>query len=187
MFKKGSISLSINMIVVVVLAFVMLGLMLGLGQRIIDGASETASQVSEQTRQDIVNRLTQSNEPLYFNQREFEVPFGNRRTITFGVRNVDPVLKNLAVAIRYMDPSDPGAGALLNASRSADISTGGSFFWSPFPQRFGPGESTVFDVQYYAPRGERNTYIFKFQVVAYDEDGTLEGVVAEQLIFINVI
>lgn len=189
MFKRGSISLSINMIVVVVLAFVMLGLMLTLGRNIIDSAGSTAEQVSEQTRQDIINRLIQSNDPLYFTQRQFEIGFNSEMMVMFGIKNTMPSPRNLQVEIHHIHPST-GALTKLSSTKmfyideSDSNSAVGAFQWDSGPQSFSPGEGRPFDVVYTAPQNV-GTYQFRFRIVDADADADSHPV-AEQSIFIMV-
>jgi hypothetical protein len=180
--KTGSISISINMIVVVVLAFVMLGLLLGLGRQIIGQSQDTAISVIGQTKQDIQNELIRNDEPLYFSQREYDVGFGKQATFNFGIKNVDPIDANLKVEIVYIDPVT-GAAVPLDSSKTADSSKGGAFFWAKIAQKYGAGEDNVFDVQYRAPRA-KDTYLFKFKLI---DEANPDVSVAEQVIFINVI
>jgi hypothetical protein len=177
--KRASLSLSIDMIVFVVIGFVMLGLMLTLGRKIVEGAGETSSQVSEQTKQQIINELTKSDSPLYFNQREFDVNFGQKKTITFGIKNINPTESNLAIIIVNGNgtPMAPKNKVSMFDSKDAE----GVFFWDNTPQRLGAGAGKVFDVQYYAPKS-KNTYLFKFMLYDVVNNQT----VSEQTIFMNV-
>lgn len=181
--KRGSISLSINMIVVVVLAFVMLGLMLGLGRNIIKNAEDMSSQVSEQTRQDIVNKLSESSEPLYFTQREFDVSFKDRLTLMFGVKNTRPASKDLKVEIFYVDPTTGNPDPI----KATEFKNYGKFQWDVGLNKYSAGEGKPFDVKYWPNEGAGNagvgTFQFKFRVIDPEEDNP----VAEQNIFINVI
>jgi hypothetical protein len=194
--KKGSISISINMIVVVVLAFVMLGLLLGLGRQIIGQSQDTAISVIGQTKQDIQNELIRNDDPLYFSQREYNVGFGKKATLNFGVKNVNPSDGHFYVDVTYL-AVDENTGETtptpLNPSRKGNSEagklTGGSFFWASVPQKIGAGEGSVFDVQYQAPKSQ-NTYLFKFVLrETVSETGlkaATDRIVAEQIIFINV-
>ena len=179
MVKKGSISLSINMVVVVVLAFVMLGLMLTLGRNIVESAGRTTDEITEQTRQDILNQLTRSNEPLYFNQREFDVSFGQQRTISFGVKNTGVIADNFRIEIFDVTDGNP---TQIDSSQSP-TNTQGSFFWATIPDSYTAGQGKVFDVQYRTPRQSRGTFIYQFRLIR----GTETESEAEQLVFINVI
>jgi hypothetical protein len=174
--KRASLSLSIDMIVFVVIGFVMLGLMLTLGRKIVEGAGETSTQVSEQTKQQIINELTKSDSPLYFNQREFDVNFGKRKTITFGIKNINPTEANLEIHIFT------GNGTEMTPLKTGALTTGGTFFWDNSQQKYSAGEARVFDVQYYGPK-TKDTYLFKF--LLYDR--TSNTTAAEQTIFVNVI
>ncbi|MFT4326320.1 MAG: hypothetical protein ACMXYK_02355 [Candidatus Woesearchaeota archaeon] len=215
--KKGSISISINMIVYVVVGFVMLGLILTLGRQIIDQASGTASQVAEQTRQNIINELIRSDDPLYFTQRLHEVPFGRDLNMMFGIKNIHPSPEIYQVQIYFIHPltgatfpiiprnTNVCAVSLVNGACPSnsyltleDIGmTGngnlevGQFQWDLGDQRFGPGEGRPFDLTYRAPRAVNR---FQFRIRIYDfehvqEAGeyTSEGIVAEQAITISVV
>jgi len=186
MEKRGSISISINMIVVVVLAFVMLGLLLGLGRQIIGQSQDTAISVIGQTKQDIQNELIRNDDSLYFSQREYDVDaFGKSVTINFGVKNLKAVSTNLKIVIEYIDPAT-GNSRPLTPKRSGPREEGGAFFWSIADQRYGAGEGNVVDVQYRAPSGGKGeTYLFKFKLIDVTEPAGTS--VAEQVIFINVI
>ncbi len=175
--KKGSISISINMIVVVVLAFVMLGLMLGLGRNIVTKATDMSDQITEQTRQDIINKLSQSSEPLYFTQREFKIGFNKEMTLMFGVKNVAPSQKSLLVKIEYIDPVS-GAKQPLTSKTGYSF---GTFQWDVGEQTFRAGEGKPFDVKYFAP-SDVGTYQFKFTVT----ESVTNTFVSEQSIFIMV-
>lgn len=183
MLKKGSISLSINMIVVVVLAFVMLGLMLTLGRNIVESAGDTAAQVSEQTRQNIINELIRSDEPLYFTQRLYDVPFGKDLNLMFGIKNVAPTNERLLVAIAYIDPYN-GNLTVVNPKTPSDQ---GSFQWDVGASTFRAGEGKPFDVVYTAPR-DQDTFQFRFIVFRMNESNAPDPEpVAEQTITVQVI
>jgi len=179
--KKGSISISINMIVVVVLAFVMLGLMLGVGRNIMQQADSGAISIMGQTKAEIENQLIRSNEPLYFSSRQYDVEFGKMATLNFGVKNTEPSSQELVVRIQYIDPESDSAPVDLSPNRVADADTGGSFFWVNLPDEYGPGMGKANDIQYRAPNS-RGTHTFKF--ILEDASGSQK---ASQIIFINVI
>lgn len=179
--KKGSISISINMIVVVVLAFVMLGLMLGVGRNIMNMAGSGAETILGTTEADILNELIRSDDPLYFSAREYDVNFGKRVTLNFGVKNVDPSTRNLHVEIEYIDSSS-AQQTTQDVVPSREVTEEyGAFFWVRIPDQFGPGEGKVWDVQYRAPSGTRDTFAFRFKLM----EGT--NTVASQVIFFNII
>jgi hypothetical protein len=191
--KSGSISISINMIVVVVLAFVMLGLLLGLGRQIIGQSQDTAISVIGQTKQDIQNELIRNDDPLYFSQREYDVAFGKKATLNFGIKNVNPQDGSFYVDVVYLEVNEAGdtTPKALKPDRSGNQLTGGSFFWASVPQQVGAGEGSVFDVQYQAPRDQK-TFLFKFTLKETAsgtevKSATEDRVIAEQIIFINVI
>lgn len=181
MNTKGSISISINMIVVVVLAFVMLGLMLTLGRSIVNQAQEGALNILGGTQQEIEKQLVTSNQPLYFADDQFEVEFAQRIDINFGVKNVDPATKNLKIQIEYIDPASGNPTGLAPSTTST--TNYGSFFWPVNAAQYGPGEGKALSVQYRAPSA-RGTHLFNFKLV---DAGNGDALVSEQVIFINII
>jgi hypothetical protein len=165
MLKRGSISLSINMIVVVVLAFDMLGLMLSLGRSIIDSARESTLDLSDTVRQQILDDLNQGNKPLSFAQNEISVQFNNERVIPVGIRNNDAGTKYFAVRMYAVDRDgtrirvNNRARPSINLSGSANESIG-EFQYSMQGTLLGPGQSEVLPLKYTARTSNKDNFLF---------------------------
>lgn len=184
--KKGSISLSINMIVVVVLAFVMLGLMLGLGRSIMNQAGDGATSLLGQTKQDIETQLIQTDEPLYFSQREYDVRFNDKVTLNFGVKNTEPSPKYLTVHIYTVNAADGKVNELSPKKSASRDDPCGAFYWAKIPMSFAAGQGKASDVQYRSP-SNRGTCIFKFVLTSSESSSSESVVVSEELIYVNII
>ncbi|RMF55467.1 hypothetical protein D6745_02095 [Candidatus Woesearchaeota archaeon] len=87
MRKKASLNLSINAIVVIILAITMLGLGLGFMRNTFGGVSEQFESVSDQMKQEMVESLKSSTEVAKLNAYEVNVKRGKTKNIYFGVKN----------------------------------------------------------------------------------------------------
>ena len=87
MRKKASLNLSINAIVVIILAITMLGLGLGFMRNTFGGVSDQFKTVSEQMKQEMIESLRGSTEGVKLSAYEVSVPRGGESTIYIGVKN----------------------------------------------------------------------------------------------------
>ena len=87
MFKKGSLSLSINAIVVLILAVTMLGLGLLFMQNMMGGAMDQLAGVSEEVENEMIRRIESSRERLEFRTFNFEIGRSRGQTYYYGVLN----------------------------------------------------------------------------------------------------
>lgn len=89
MRKKGSLQLSINAIVVLILAITLLGLGLGFIKNMFSSTSAQFDVTNQQLKSDILATLEESGELLTLKQAEFEVKSGSPQEFYFGLRNTD--------------------------------------------------------------------------------------------------
>ena len=87
MFKKGSLSLSINAIVVLILAVTMLGLGLLFMQNMMGGAMGQLSDVSDSVKDQMIERIRSSNEKLAFDSNDFAVRRSGNQEYYYGILN----------------------------------------------------------------------------------------------------
>ncbi len=87
MFKKGDLNLSINAIVVLVLAITMLMLGLMFIRNIFGGAAEQFAQVSEDVEKDMVDQLKESGKKVKLGTYEVEMKQSQEKTVFLGIKN----------------------------------------------------------------------------------------------------
>ena len=87
MFKRGSLNLSINAIVVLILAVTMLGLGLMFMQNMMGGAMDELDAVSGAVEEQMIERIRESNRRLEFSASNFDVQRAGSETFYYGVLN----------------------------------------------------------------------------------------------------
>ncbi len=117
--KKGSLNLSINAIVVLILAVTMLGLGLGFMKTMFGKATEQFGEVSGSMKQQIIDEIKSSNEKLALNVFDVELKRGDSKKIYFGLKNVLPT----SDVFNVLPDTNPG---LIILDGSIDTSYDGS-------------------------------------------------------------
>ncbi len=87
MFKKGSLSLSINAIVVLILAVTMLGLGLLFMNNMMGSSMDQLSSVADSIKDQMIERIRSGNEKLVFDSNDFEVKRSGQEEYYYGVLN----------------------------------------------------------------------------------------------------
>ncbi|MCB9362761.1 hypothetical protein H6504_04955 [Candidatus Woesearchaeota archaeon] len=87
--KKGSLQLSINAIVVLILAITILGLGLGFIKSQFDTATQNFGVADQELAKQITDELESSGKLLTLKKQEFEVKSGDPEEFFFGIRNTD--------------------------------------------------------------------------------------------------
>ena len=85
--KRGNLNLSINSIVVLILAITMLGLGLAFMRNIFGDATDQFAQVSEEMRTEMANKMKGISAPMDLNIHEVDVTINDHTTIYMGIRN----------------------------------------------------------------------------------------------------
>lgn len=85
--KKASLEISIQAIVIVVLAMTLLGLGLGFIRGMFKNIGGVTEEVSAQVKQRIIDELLTSDSKLTFSTTEITLRRGEERTINIGIRN----------------------------------------------------------------------------------------------------
>src|SRR3989344_5457261 len=103
--KKGDLNLSIQLIVVVVIAFVVLGLGLNFVRSQFRNIEETSGSVQEQVRQQILDDLRTGNKKLSFPATTITMEKGGSRDIAIGVKNIGETSGSLSyrIDIEYLE------------------------------------------------------------------------------------
>jgi hypothetical protein len=175
MNRKASLELSIQAIVIVVIAFVVLGLGLGFVRGQFKSMEETASGVQEQIKQQILDDLRTSNKKLSFPASEMKMTAGELSSAQgIGIKNTLDSMQEFLVGFEVR--TDVGMETFmsfetLTASQPGDS---GSDFdaiisWDDSPQMLGAGDSVVVTASFTAPSSFGN-YLYKI-LVYIDSDG----------------
>lgn len=166
--KKAAMELSINAIVIVVLAFTLLGLGLVFIRSQFKNIGDTSSQVTEQVKQQILDDLRTGNKRLSFPVTELKLASNEDTLISIGVKNVlsDPLYFKIEIVPVLSSQAQSKFGPGYTANKpipKADASTDGAFFWDNNLQTLPVGESQVYGIKYRADKGG-NTYQYKIVI-----------------------
>jgi hypothetical protein len=85
--KKGSLNLSINAIVVLILAITMLGLGLGFMRNMFKKTTSSFDDVAEDLKNEMISEIESGNERLIFNKYDVSMKKSSSKTLYFGVKN----------------------------------------------------------------------------------------------------
>jgi len=85
--KRASLNLSINAVVVLILAITMLGLGLAFMKKTFGGVTEEFEEVSGEIKVQLIDRLKTSKEPLALSTFNMEIEKSSKKTVYLGVRN----------------------------------------------------------------------------------------------------
>lgn len=99
MNKKGSLELSIQAIIIIVIAFVVLGLGLGFVRGQFKSITETSSSVQEQVRQQVLEDLRTGDKKLSFPTAEVNIGKKESSIIAIGVKNVNQGLLKYKIQV----------------------------------------------------------------------------------------
>lgn len=85
--KRASLNLSINAVVVLILAITMLGLGLAFMKKTFGGVTEEFEEVSGEIKVQLIDRLKTSREALALSTFNMEIEKSSKKTVYLGVRN----------------------------------------------------------------------------------------------------
>ena len=182
MQRKGSLNLSIQAIVIVVIAFVVLGLGLGFVRNTFKDISGTSSSVQEQIRQQILEDLRTGNKKLSFPATTLNIEKGNSQDIAIGVKNVN----NAELEFRVDIATIKQQGSSLT---EADLLTEGQvqFFLNNGPFTLGSTNAEAYNIKISA-EGDTGTYLIRLVITdngVLDDDGN-PTIYAEKSFFVNI-
>ena len=129
--KKGSLEISIQAIVIVVLAMTLLGLGLGFIKGMFKNITSTTEDVSEQVRQKVLDDLIQTDKKVSFPKTEIEIDKGSATVLTVGIRNRnDAVLKYkiLFTAVKGPQKVNPGSPPVIVEPTPIQLSEFSDYF-----------------------------------------------------------
>ena len=85
--RKGSLNLSINAIVVLILAITLLGLGLGFVKSMFGSATDKFEVTDQELKSQMIDEIEQSGDKVTFNNMNFKTEAGAPKSFYFGVRN----------------------------------------------------------------------------------------------------
>ena len=194
MNKKGSLNLSIQAIVIVVIAFVVLGLSLGFVRTQFGEFGKTSTAVQEQIGQQILDDLRTGNKKLSFPATKLTIETGEESVQAIGLKNT----KDSAVHLR-LGFQVKGTGADCDAARGfctfvseqkLDFATPNNpdvtalIIWDNSPQSFKQGQPKVIPVTITAPDKTGN-FLYKVVVHEVTEGGDYIGEFDTRTFFIK--
>lgn len=140
MKKKASLTLSINAIVVLILAITMLGLGLSFMRNIFGGATEEFTKVSGTVEKQMIDQMKQSGKPIDLSRPKVNIRIGDDDQIYIGLRNDQQDVQPYTITQVECD-SLGGAGG-LNCDAGGDV----SIEWLERPMDIEGGETRVMPI-----------------------------------------
>lgn len=179
--KKASLEISIQAIVIVVLAMTILGLGLGFVRAMFRNIGSTTEDVTEQVRQRILDDLISGDKKVSFPKTEITIDKGGSQILTVGVRNKKDT--SLHYKMRFTEISGPDGEPLPPGSLSS---------WFQFAQTstytLVAADAEVRNIRLSVPTGAiSGSYFLTFDVI--DDDfppGEPEYIYAQKDFFIVV-
>ena len=185
--KKSSLEISIQAIVIVVLAMTLLGLGLGFVRGMFKNISGTTNDVTDQVRQKISDDLITSDKKTSFPKTEIEINKGDSTVLSIGIRNKENDI--LTYDIDFKAISGPTLTGLSTPLTETALD---SWFLIARPKlRSGQSgwelkqsEVDIRNVKIVVPKGAiSGTYVLTFEVLDIDNHVTYD----QKDIFINVV
>ncbi len=176
--KKADLEMSIKTIVVVILAMTLLGLGLGFVRNMFGNISSIQEDVTEQTRQKILDDLITGDKKVSFPKSEITLDKGTAEILTIGVRNKGDSTLHYKLLFNPIQGPDGAAFDIDDPS------------WFQYAQsqtyELGSADSDVRNIRLSVPRGvAAGSYFLTFDILN-DDLAPPENVYATKDFFIVV-
>ncbi len=178
MRKKGSLNLSIEAIVIIVIAFVVLGLGLGFVRGQFKSITETSSSVQEQIRQQILEDLRTGNKKLSFPATSLNIEKGQSQDIAIGVKNVK-ASGDLDFKINVLTLKKQAA------PEGTDVSKQVEFFFLDGPFKLKVTDAEAYNIKILGS-GDKGTYLVSLKIIDVNAPAD-SNIYAEKSFFVNII
>ncbi|MEK6892434.1 MAG: hypothetical protein AABX25_04565 [Nanoarchaeota archaeon] len=159
--KRASLEISIQAIVIVVLAMTILGLGLGFVRGLFKNISSTTEDVTEQVRQKILDDLITSDKKLSFPKTEVILDKGGSTVMSIGVRNKKD--SEMSYKLKFVPISNPDGF-------SFDIDSPKQWFqlqsYSTQNFKIAPADSRIHNIRLSIPSDipKSGSYLLNFEV-----------------------
>jgi len=181
MNKKAALELSINAIVVFILAITILGLGLVFIKSQFGSLTERVSEVSAEIKSDLINKIKDTGELLVFNRVEIEAKVGKPVEFYMGIKNTAPNSEDPSRPVCFIPAIKCISGLKGECVRDmgnniyvggTDVTTGSPSqvqWFSVFPQvDIRTGEVGVYPVTLQIAQAVPDTYLMEVAVYKYD-------------------
>lgn len=159
--KKADLSISINAIVIIVLAMTFLGLGLTFVRGMFKNIGETTTKVSEQIEQQILDDLRRGDKKLSFPQEEVSIEGGKSTVIAIGIKNTGASEDYYCIGLYDVEGDE-----VIIPSTAADTGTNYGFFWDTNPQHLDANEANVYGIKLFTNAGLRSkTKLLKVVII----------------------
>ncbi len=166
--KRGTLNISIEAIVIVVIALTVLGLGITFVRQQITGIGTTTTTIQEQIKQQILDDLRTGNKKLSFPATELKLETRQESVEAFGVKNIEDGPVTLIIKFQVKDGAD---FVDFVSEEDLEITSKGAnakIIWDDTLQSLDPGDSKVFPATITAPDKTGN-YLYK--IILSDENG----------------
>lgn len=200
--RRGSLQLSINAIVIMILAITILGLGLGFIKKQFGALGSQFEEVASEIKGEIIEKIRTSGELLVFNKVEIDAQIGKPTTFYIGIKNTAREDTCFATQIKCLralqgdcDPRNPGAHLNVGgtAPGGSEPLPGDEWFRLFAQVDIGGGDVGVYPVTLQIPgKVTPDTYLMEFAVYKADSDcatGTWPGTITayqSKQFYINV-
>ena len=172
MSKKAALELSINAIVIVILAMTLLGLGLGFVRNMFKDIGDTTSSVQDQVREQILDDWRTGDKKLSFPSSQVTIDSGDEQLLAMGVKNVDPRKLFFRVVFAEILKDETGT-TRTDIILPGDKVEGRPFelLWDSTPQSLGPADAVVIPVTLKTDKTATGTKLLKISIIEMDEFG----------------
>ncbi len=179
MNRKAALELSINAIVVLILAITILGLGIGFIRSQFGGLTKQFTQVNAEIQDQLINKIKESGDLLVFDRAELQAGIGKKEAFYIGIKNTasnpatekDSVCYRLAVkCIRALKPENtcPGVNNVIVGGKNANGETpanSDSTWFQMFDEvDIKNNEVGVFPITVQIAKANPDTYAMDFQI-----------------------
>jgi hypothetical protein len=189
MDKKGALELSINAIVIIVLAMTLLGLGLTFIRNQMNKAGEMSTGVSDAVKDKIMEDLRTGDKALSFPTPQITIGRNENQIISIGIRNLNDNELKFRVLIQDLsvddnsDYLDCGDSNQYKPTPSSEATAEcAAFFWDYSVQTLQAGGDLVTGIKLFPPK-TFGSYLYKLKIVI---DGTADEY-ASKTFFVQVV
>ncbi len=155
--KRASLEISIQAIVIVVLAMTLLGLGLTFIRKQFSGLTSIQEEITEQVKQKILDDLIENDKKLSFSRTEIEIDKGKSEILTIGIRNKKDIILNYKMEFIPISGPDGGSFSIENPNW---------FQYDRDDKELQPADSTVRNIRLTIPSNiaMSGSYFLNFEV-----------------------